>query len=684
MKAPEIPANEAQRLQALERYDILDTPPEQVFDDLTALACHICGTRIALVSIVDEHRQWFKSKVGLDAEQTPRDVSFCGHVVHSGELLHVSDSHRDERFTDNPLVTGAPFVRFYAGAPLRTPDGHVLGTLCVIDEEAMALNEHQLEMLRALARQVVSQLELRRSARLSKQAADEIQLARLAAEQANQSKSAFLANMSHELRTPLNSIIGFTNILAKNRRGVLGERDLDFLGRIGKNGRHLLSLINDVLDISKIEAGHLDLEMTSIPLAAVVADAVAAVEGSSPVPIDVSCASDIPANADRRRLTQVLINLIANAVKFSDGHPVSVAVEHDAAGPYRINVVDRGIGIASDKLATIFAPFEQADATTARQYGGTGLGLAISRALCRSMGFELQVASVLGQGSTFSVRLRVDAPPLKYSGVSTNEQHAALGGIRDPVTMHPVDRALRTLLVVDDDSDARMVMQRYAEDLGFRVVAVDSAQRGLEVARAIQPDAISLDLMMPDVDGFEFMRRLSADAVLRDIPLIVSSNVGGEHRIQLANRVELLDKPVDRDQLEGVLERVLQSDRPLVLIVDDDPDARTLLREVVAERGCRVSIAGNGAEALARVMKDPPDLVVLDLMMPVVDGFGFLRQMRSLPMAKSIPVVLCTAKDLTSRDLVELNGTVDHLVQKGADTANGVREQLAKILGVPT
>jgi signal transduction histidine kinase/DNA-binding response OmpR family regulator len=595
--------------------------------------------------------------------------------------MQIPDSHIDKRFFDNPLVTDAPHVRFYAGAPLETPDGHILGTLCVIDDEAMTLSDDQLQMLRALARQVVSQLELRRSVRITQDAALQIEAARLAAEEANRSKTAFLANMSHELRTPLNSVIGFTNILLRNKRDNLNAKELDFLSRIGTNGRHLLDPINDVLDISKIEAGAVEMELEPVSLAGLLSDVITNVGGlQTGAGVTMSCDDSQPIVADRRRLTQVLINLVGNGIKFSDGSGVHLSVIGNGGRPLRIDVTDAGIGISPDKLTKVFAPFEQADVSTAREYGGTGLGLAISRALCRSMGFDLEVASEEGIGSTFSIRLADDAPPVSLQRLPASQQVVTALGFKEPPSLQPADRAHRTLLVIDDDSEARLLMQQQVEDLGFRVIAVGNGADGIEVARAIKPDAITVDLMMAEVDGFEVIRQIRADSELRDIPLIVCSTVGGEYRAQLTSDIEVINKPVSRDSLERVLERMLTDQSKLVLIVDDDPDARRLVQEVVEEQGCRVRMAANGAEGLSLVISEKPDLIVLDLMMPIVDGFTFLEQLRQLPGYADLPVILCTAKDLTRADLRTLNGDADNLVRKNADTASSVRSQMTKLL----
>jgi len=399
MKKAPTPSNEAKRQAALDAYDIVDTLAEQEYDDLTMLASEICQTPIALVSLVDNDRQWFKSRVGLDAAETPRDISFCGHVVEAEEPLYVEDATSDERFADNPLVTGAPDIRFYAGTPLVTPTGFSLGTLCVIDREPRVLSETQKRQLSALSRQVVSLLELRRQ--------------KAEADRANHVKSLFLSRMSHELRTPLNAVIGFSNALQKNKSNGLNERDLKFASRIHSNGLHLLSLVNDILDLSKVEAGAEEFDLEDVLVSSVINEVIDAV----PCLDDergILLSRHIPAQlrngtvrADRRRLLQILLNLTANAVKFGDGKPVEITLVDDGQGEIgRIEVRDHGPGIPADKLELVFDSFRQVDEDFSRRAEGTGLGLAISRALCRAMGWSLSVDSVVGEGATFVVHFR--------------------------------------------------------------------------------------------------------------------------------------------------------------------------------------------------------------------------------------------------------------------------------------
>ncbi|MDP2137338.1 MAG: CHASE3 domain-containing protein [Candidatus Didemnitutus sp.] len=649
MKAT-LPFNESQRLTILRGYGVLDTPPEQAFDDLTLLAAQICQTPIALVSLIDEDRQWFKSKVGLDVTETPRDLAFCAHaILYSNEVLQVRDARLDPRFADNPLVTGDPNIRFYAGAPLVAPDGHALGTLCVIDRIPRELNPAQEEALRVLSRHVVNQLELRRALAAHRQADEDLQsvaarsvakgwslekltvtafvgaglalllvgtlavrslqrfktdvvavarshevisateallrdivdlqtgmrgyiitgeerylapyrsglaavpgdFARLKnltldnsrqqermatlprliehrlavaaaklearrtkgfaeaqaiffsdegqtvteeirvvvaeivaeeqrllvernrissasgrntlwmivgfgglmalilgvtgwlirreissrngaqlrvrqlnhdlraraaelaeakerAEGADRLKSAFLATMSHELRTPLNSILGFTGIILQGLTGPLNPEQAKQLGMVQGSARHLLALINDVLDLSKIEAGELRVACAPFDLRATLERTVATVRplaAANGLGLQLEIAPAVGETvSDARRVEQILLNLVNNAVKFTERGEVTLTA--DVVGPVvRLQVADTGIGIAPDDLEKLFKPFQQVDTGLSRNHEGTGLGLAICRRLAELLGGKISVASTPGQGSVFTVEL---------------------------------------------------------------------------------------------------------------------------------------------------------------------------------------------------------------------------------------------------------------------------------------
>ncbi len=428
MKAS-FPQNEAARLVALRQLAVLDTEPEIAYDGITRLAAHICQTPVALVSLVDEDRQWFKARMGLDASQTPRDVAFCAHAILQPDLFIIPDALADPRFCTNPLVTSHPRIRFYAGAPLVTADGHALGTLCVTDTVPRELTAEQQEALRALARLTVTQLELRRSTLALTRANEELdreiaervraeqeraellereQAARAAAEAANHAKDEFLAMVSHELRTPLTSMMGWVELL---QLGMLDEPGrARALAVITKSAQAQAQLIGDLLDISRIVSGRLRLDVRPTmlaPIIAAAADVVLPAAEAKSIQLHVDCAANVgEVSGDPDRLQQVIWNLLSNAVKFTpDGGTVEIRLV-GAGAHAEVVVTDNGAGIAPDFLPHVFERFRQGDSTTTRTHGGLGLGLAIVRHLVELHGGTVAAESAgPGQGATFRLRL---------------------------------------------------------------------------------------------------------------------------------------------------------------------------------------------------------------------------------------------------------------------------------------
>jgi two-component system sensor histidine kinase/response regulator len=392
-----------------------------------------------------------------------------------------------------------------------------------------------------------------------KRAELELIVARDSAEAASRAKSDFLARMSHELRTPLNSIIGFANVLLKNKQGKLSEGDLSYLNRIATNGRHLLGLINDILDLSKIEAGHMTLELAPVMLDALVRDTVDEIEGSARERT-VTLRAELPnavlaIESDEARMRQVLVNLIGNALKFTEQGEVVVRLDADANGyPTRLEVRDTGIGIPSDRLDAIFNVFEQAESMINRRFGGTGLGLAISRSLCELMGHRLEVASVEGQGTTMTVVLGDTSQPMRRGAPSSAQ---AVASMTTTASFAVPDAGGQTVLVVDDDADARLLLGHLLEEAGCRIVTAASGVEALRLAREVHPALIFLDLRLPRISGFDVLRILVADDALRGTPVVIASVVATESRSALGGAAAILDKPLERTAVFDVLRRFL-------------------------------------------------------------------------------------------------------------------------------
>ncbi|HWI19186.1 MAG TPA: GAF domain-containing sensor histidine kinase [Vicinamibacterales bacterium] len=394
MIAPPLPANEAARLSALERYDILDTEREQAYDDFTKLAAHVCGTPMALIGLIDDRRQWFKSKINMDGDETPRELTFCGHTLVDNQTLVVPDTIQDQRFHDHPSVTGAPRIRFYAGAPIVTHDGYGLGTLCVIDDKPRVLTAAQKEALEALSRQVMAHLDLRR--------------AMMTLRGAEEAKKKFVANVSHELRTPLTSIRGAL-ALTLDGDPSLDADSRDLLAAAYRSANRLLALVNDLLDLEKVGSGELSVTKADCSLASVLeraADTIRPIAADQGLTLSIG-AADVRLHGDAERLAQVVINLLANAVRFSPkAGRITVTVEPHGDHVHII-IDDQGPGVPLAYRDTVFEPFKQVEGSAAHKKGGTGLGLAISHAIVREHGGWIVVGDAPSGGARFTIGLPV-------------------------------------------------------------------------------------------------------------------------------------------------------------------------------------------------------------------------------------------------------------------------------------
>ena len=494
--------------------------------------------------------------------------------------------------------------------------------------------------------------------------------AREAAEGANRAKSEFLANMSHELRTPLSAVIGYSEMLEEEAEELGQDSLLKDLGKIKSNAQHLLGLINDVLDLSKVEAEKMELYPEDIDVAAFVADAAATVgalvgKKGNVLVLDVS--GEVGrARTDAVKLRQCLFNLLSNAAKFTERGTITLQAGREAGargGWLRFTVRDTGIGMNPEQVGRLFERFTQADESTTRNYGGTGLGLALSRAFAQLLGGDITVDSVEDQGTSFTLRVPAVAPERAVEAApAVPENQMTVGDL---------------VLVIDDEASQRELMTRFLERQRFAVRTAGDGRTGLDLAKSLKPRAILLDVMMPDMDGWSVLAALKADPETAAIPVVMVSFVVDAALSASLGAVEAVPKPVDWTRLRTILDQFRAADGD-VLVVDDDADMRHRLRTVLERNGWSVREAGNGCEALDQVQHGVPRLVLLDLTMPIMDGFSFLDRLRDLPGCAEVPVVVLSARDTTAVERERLS-EADWILRKGDTSLQDIATELRKL-----
>jgi len=584
----------------------------------------------------------FTPELAKKIRATDQQVMETGKILEGVNKLELKDENTSSR------TTYYQWVR----VPIRDAAGEISGVQAIVWDvtDAKAAEE-----------------ELRRAKEAAEAAHQQALEAKGAADTANAAKSQFLANMSHELRTPLNAIIGYSEMLQEEVKEVDQEQLSPDLEKIHGAGKHLLGLINDILDLSKVEAGKMALYLETFDVAAMVAEVASTVQPlvtKNGNHLEVFCPSEIGTMcADLTKVRQTLFNLLSNASKFTEKGTIKLevakvnspqsTVSGGKASLITFQVTDTGIGMTPEQMSRLFEAFSQADASTTRKYGGTGLGLAISRKFCRMMGGDLVVSSQPGKGSTFTATL------------PTEVRSQPAGSATPVITQPSVGSADSTVLVIDDDASARDLLERTLTKEGFSVVLAGDGPSGLELARKLKPRVITLDVMMPRMDGWAVLTALKADPATADIPVIMLTIVD-EKQIGFAlGAADYFTKPIDWSRMTASLQKYrTPANRQTVLVVEDDAPTREMLRRTLVKESWEVLEAENGRVALEKLNGLVPALILLDLMMPEMDGFEFMDELRKRPECRQVPVVVITAKDITEKDRKRLNGQVARVMQK--------------------
>ncbi len=627
---------------------------------------------------------WYSRMEGLEEfRKCSEKISFPSGIGFPGRVWN---HQRPEWIWNISLETESHFLRKYPALECGLRSG--LAIPVSVDTKVVAImafftmspndkDQKVVGLIVAIAMQLGALMLRKRDEESLRLINEELALARDRALEANYTKSTFVANMSHELRTPLNAIIGYSEMLQEDAAS-LGLEDFgQDLQKIYQSGKHLLNLINDILDMTKIEAGKLEIHYDDFDIAILVWDTAASIQpllSKNNNLLNIDCDFQLGyIRADMTRVRQILLNILSNACKFTKAGEIQVKVDRQNSpqGEYFCFAIsDTGIGISPKNLHNLFQPFHQADSSTTRQYGGTGLGLAISHRLCQMMGGDISVISQLGEGSTFTICLPVNCEWSTKKSPNDQSKSSTLSNLsKQQPSQDQQDLSSKTypsILVIDDDPMVHQCTQSYLGHLGVFIYSAFSGEDGLELAHEILPSAIILDVQMPSMSGWDVLKSLKSHPLTSGIPIILLTINDEQLETYEIGANDYLFKPIDRDRLITAIDKYRSDSKSSlsVLVVEDDINVRSMLKRMLEKENCKVVEAQDGYEALEVISSHLPQLILLDLMMPNMDGFEFIHLLRLRQDISSIPMIIITAKDLTDDDYVRLSGSVQKILQK--------------------
>ncbi len=664
------------------------------------LVCHHSGANIGALYLLNKQDDMLELSAGYALRKNGRNHQYAigegipGQCAKELRTLELSDLPPDAGFNlDTGLVEVAP--KHTLAVPILFQDRLlgvlVLGSMQPFDElkkEIIHNSVPQIGVALTNAKNNEAALALSREIALKN---EELNKKNAELEKAYRVKSDFLASMSHELRTPLNSIIGFSSVLLGPTSDPLTPDQRMATEKVLKNGKHLLQLINDILDFSKLESGRMTVSVESDDIANIVANTVMTIEmlvKQKGLVLKQELQPDLPMmKTDILKVKQIIVNLLSNAVKFTEKGEVILAVRQAQKGTIEFAVKDTGIGIEEKNLHLVFEEFQQIDSSHARKYKGTGLGLPISRRLARMLGGDLTVVSVFGRGSIFTLTVPTEFTPDKSKEPPAPAPLISVGMRKMEAT--PLKQAIaRTvgpeegtkILCIDDDPDALQILRSYLVPEGYSVTVALSGDEGLKLAKEIKPALITLDIMMPQKDGWQVLRELKRDAEAKEIPVIIHSMIDNKPLAMSLGAIDVMPKPVDSKQFLKRVQSAVKTGDEFVLVVDDNEDYANALKQQLEREGYKSMVASSGEEALQVLKNSRPALIFLDVVMPGMDGFQVVRRLQTNDDWKKIPVIIMSGKELTNNERDMLHSYIKDVMNKTEFSREALSSTIKRVL----